>query len=391
MRLYKKYTFRFIDKSITSIGVEFVLLWSMSIKNENICVSTKLIYSLVIAVLLAAIVFTLFPLNELFIKKDVVKITDWPPIINPTHAPPTEVPTPTIVQQVLFPDNPNAENAMRLLSKSKYGYSPYVLDIKDKNRPLFDGINGHSGNAIHYLEYQGTDTNNPEIHKFKVTFAMYPFASSLTEEFQVNLETNDVKPFFPSMALFDRILNPSLKKVQIPHTNKSLMLPDHFIIDSTEKTFVFSQSNNADMAEYCSHTPEYPYCKEYAQYLGGTLEVIGQKRNLGVSVRIIEWEGTPHEWALDNVSWQGKSYRETIKEYPDFVDSATVTLGNNDFYKIREGCCGDRSYSYITKGFSDNGTPLLIIFRAVGEQVRIEGQKGIRKMPYLEEILKTMN
>lgn len=360
----------------------------MSINRPYICLSTKLIYSSIIVVLLSAIFFTLFPLNEIFQKREVANNA---PIVNPTHVPPTDEPTPSPIQKVLFPSNPEAEKGMRDLKKSKYGHPSYVLDIEDENRPLFDGINGNSGNAIHYLKYLGSDMSNSHLLKYKVTYAMYPLSSSLTEEFHVNIELNEVKPLFPSMDIIDSILNPVLKKVQIPNTNKSLMLPSHFIIKSEDKTLSFSQPRSADMIEFCSKTLEYPYCKDYSQYLGDKLYTIGNNRSLGVNIRLIEWIGTPHEWALDNVSWQGSTYRETIRKYPDFIGSETATIGNNDFYKIGEGCCGDRSYSYITKGFGDSGTPLLIIIRATGKQVQIEEKDGIRRMPYLEEILKTMN
>ena len=30
-------------------------------------------------------------------------------------------------------------------------------------------------------------------------------------------------------------------------------------------------------------------------------------KQLSVSVRILLWQGTPHEWALDNVGWQGST------------------------------------------------------------------------------------
>lgn len=358
----------------------------MSIKKPYICLSTNLIYATVIVILLAAIMFTLFPANELFTNKKESIVT---PMVNPTLTSPSKVPTPSPIQKVLFPNNPEAEKAMRLLRESKYGYSTYVLDVKDENRASFDGINGSSGNSIHYLRYDGVDGNNQ--HKFEVSYAFYPISSTVSEEFLVNTLTAEVQPIFSSMDMIESILNPELKKVQIPSTNKSLMLPSHFVIKSEDKELNFSQPNTTDIFELCYSNLEYPYCKDYAQYLGDKLSIIGKNRTLGANIRLIKWNGSPHEWALDNVGWQGRTYRETIREYPDFIGSETVTLGNNDFYKIGEGCCGDRTYSYITKGFDASGTPLLIIIRASGEQVQVGGKEGVRRMPYLEEILKTMN
>lgn len=358
----------------------------MGVKKPYICVSTKHIYSSIIIVLLSAILLTLFPIKEMFQK---TKVVDNTPIINPTHSPPTEAPTPSPIQKVLFPDNPEAEKGMRILRESKYGYSPYVLDIKDENRALFDGINGSGGNPIHYIRFDGVDGTKD--HKFVVSYTYYPNSSTISEEFSVNTLTSEVKPVFSSMELVTSVLKPILKKVQIPSTNKSLMLPSHFAIKSENTLLSFSQPKVVDILEYCLQNLEYPYCKEYADFLGDNLSIIGKNRKLSVTIRVIQWTGTPHEWALDNVGWQGRTYRETIKEYPDFIGSESVTIGNNDFYKIGEGCCGDRTYSYMTKGFDASGKPLLIIFRAEGEQIPVEGKEGVRRMPYLEEILKTMN
>lgn len=356
----------------------------MSIKKSYICLSTKYIYSSVILILLGMILFILFPLNELLVKRnDSNKI----PVGNPIHTPPPDTPTPTIIQKILFPNNPDAERGMKILRNSKYGHPSYKLYSVENAKEYFD----ENQQPNFFLEFLGINPVNQYLYLYKITYPVYPIYTQFTEKYEVNIETKEVVPIFPTKNELETILDTTSKQIQIPGTNKSIILPSQFLITVSNQMLSFSQTNKYYEANLCLNRQD-EYCKEFREYLGSLLQTFGDPNKLlSVGVRTIKWAGTPHEWALDNVGWQGRTLRETLIEYPDFSLPETVTIGNNDFYKIGEGCCGDRTYSYITKGFDGSGTSLLIIFQATGEQKTIDEKENRRTIPYLEEILKTMN
>jgi len=276
---------------------------------------------------------------------------------------------------------------MRILLSSDYGHASYKLFTQAK-KELFSS----AGESIFFLEFLGANSSSDELH-YKVYWARYPISSELIEEYTVNIVTNKITPIFPSIIEINNVLISPIKQVRIPGTNKSISLPISFSIRFSEKGMSFNQPDIRDTAFVCAQQHENGYCQAYKAYLGDKLEQLGDIGELiSVSVRTVDWQGTPHEWALDNVGWQGKTLRETMVEYPNYSIPETVTIGNNDFYKIGEGCCGDRSYSYITKGFDDNGSPLLIIFQATNsESKEIDAKKNTRKIPYLERLLQTVN
>lgn len=353
----------------------------MDIKKTYICLSTRLIYFSVIIILLIAILFTLFPLNELFVKKEITNNT---PIITPANTIPTDVPTPTLIPRILFPDNADAQKAYLILL-----YSPYFE--QSVNMYLYEGDKTdyfRNQTVSTYVEYQGTQQDEKNSILLDVTFPAQAVGGILNRLFKIDIGLMKVAPVYSDKK---DILNPSFTKVPIPHTNKSFMIPDSFKVINGEN-LSFEQNSLAANAYLCGLGDWRDiYCKKLQEYLGRDAEVIAERYFSG-HVTTLKWEGLPHEWALDHVAWQGSTYRETMNKYSDFLGSVTITLGNNNFYKIGQGCCGDNSFSYLTKGFDENGASVLITFTIYGyHEENIKKHPQIQTYPYLEEILKTMN
>ncbi len=294
------------------------------------------------------------------------------------------MPTPTSTPSNLFPDNLDAQKAYLILL-----YSPYFEHTA--NMKLYEGDKTDyfkDQRFSTYVEYKGINHNEKNNLILEVTFPAQAVGGIIHRLFKIDKDLKKVTPVFREK---NNILNPSFIKVQIPHTNKSFMIPNSFTVLNGDN-LSFKQDTFAADAYLCSLGDwTDAYCKKLKEYLGGDVKTIAERYVSGYVISQ-KWDGLPHSWALDHVTWQGRTYRETLKEFPDFLGSETVTLGNNDFYKIGEGCCGDTSFSYLTKGFDENGALVLITFTVHGfHKEYIKEHPQIQTYPYLEEILRTMN
>jgi len=331
-----------------------------------------------------ALILSLLSVDNMFSKKIENEHSD-PQTPSPQIKMSPTVVLPSPKPGILFPNDPTVQKGYEYLITSSYRKSGEIK-IDNGNETDYYERGTMSGYST-FIRYIEKDQKQGDVHQYEVSHIVFPIGL-IREKYDVNLRTKEVMPVFASSEK-ENILNPTLTRVQIPNTNKSLLLPTHFTINN-DKTLFFKQSDLSINAFYCFQIKNATtYCQSLNTYLEETQELIA-KKYISVGVRTLEWNSSPHEWALDNISYQGKTLRETIAEYKDYQVGPTTTIGNNDFYKIGEGCCGDTSFSYMTKGFADNGTPLLIIFRANG-YMESDPKTHVRTNQYLEELLKTMN
>ncbi|MEI7653615.1 MAG: hypothetical protein WCJ70_05100 [bacterium] len=172
----------------------------------------------------------------------------------------------------------------------------------------------------------------------------------------------------------------------IPGTRQSIKVPSSYIVELTRDGLHLNSSPLTQLAYICTDRDS-PYCIEMRKVWGTRVTALASQYT-SVTTRTVDWSGEIYAWISDHVSWQGSTEREWVARGQQKRNHQTI-IANRTYYKLGLGCCGDITYSYITKGTSPMGTPLLIIFTVEGNQ-RFIDNSAERIAPNLEKILGTL-
>ncbi|MFC1755777.1 hypothetical protein ACFLZK_00075 [Patescibacteria group bacterium] len=170
--------------------------------------------------------------------------------------------------------------------------------------------------------------------------------------FVVNVDENTVKPYFEDLENNENIEGDI--SVIVPNSNTKVDVPKKHSIEIDKEGKLIVKSNKLSfILNGCSYQSGYRGYKQ-SQLCIDLLEMLSEEQieeikseTIHVSVRVVETNLDQESWALDNVSYQGQTLRDLVELEGEEILGEYVTFGNNEFYKIGEGCCGDNSVSYI--------------------------------------------
>ncbi len=195
-----------------------------------------------------------------------------------------------------------------------------------------------------------------------------------------------ILPWFDDLHALDTAKPSDDLQFTIPGTRHTLRVPSSYTVELNKDGLHLSSSPLTQLAYICTDR-ESPYCIEMRKVWGTRITTLASQYT-SVTTRTVEWSGDIYAWITDHTMWQGSTEREWVARGKPKADYQTVIAGKT-YNKIGLGCCGDISYSYITKGTSTTGAPLLIIFTSVGSH-RWVTDTPEHVAPNLEMILRTL-
>ena len=195
-----------------------------------------------------------------------------------------------------------------------------------------------------------------------------------------------IHPWFDDLRALDTEKPGDDLQFTIPGTRQTLRVPSSYAVELNKEELRFNSSPLTQLAYICTDRDS-PYCIEMRKVWGTRVTALASQYT-SVTTRTVDWSGEIYAWISDHVSWQGSTEREWVARGQQKTNHQTI-IANRTYYKLGLGCCGDITYSYITKGTSPMGTPLLIIFTVEGNQ-RFIDNSAERIAPNLEKILGTL-
>lgn len=300
---------------------------------------------------------------------------------------------PTTQSQDITDPNDTTESDIQLILKSKYlkDFDPSLkLSVDFRGMKWIDGQ--ETRERLYYVSW---DPQGPgSLGKY---------------QFIVNSEKKTVEPYFWFLNQKDDILNSQKTNLfTIPNTKTTINLPSYLTITYKKNYSEINAKNDIDTilgevlnidspdiskeSYWCTiYTPvnkDNNYCPLLSKALGGENNLKETaKKQIDVLISSTEFNGTPYEWALDHAVYQGSTLREIEKD--GFKGGQTIKLGENEFYAIGLGCCGDTSYDYIIQSKDIKGKSILIFFHVNGYEEREKDNDNYRHYPLLESILST--